>query len=103
VSNPSKAKGTAGETELLRAFELAGFPAMRTAPSQTHDITLVGDHTDPLDVLATRPDRGEWLLTVRLEDFVNLYRDSTRQAHVEVKRHARFAHHAIFTSKFGRL
>ena len=100
VTNKPKAKGTGGETELVGYLQAAGFPASRTSPGMKHDITIVGNRERPLEVLATRPDRGQWLLTMRLEDFNDLYRTSMRQAHVEVKRFKKFAHHSIFESKF---
>jgi hypothetical protein len=100
VSNPSKQKGTHGESELVGYFQAAGFPAIRTSPGMKHDITIVGDREKPLEVLATRPDRGQWLMTMRLEDFNNLYRLSLRQAHVECKRYKKFSHHSIFEDKF---
>jgi len=100
VSNTPKQKGTGGETELTGYLQAAGFPAMRTSPGMKHDVTIVGDQRHPLEVLATRPDRGFWLMTMRLADFSGLYRGNGRQAHIEVKRYARFSLHSTFVSKF---
>lgn len=111
MANPSKKKGTGGETELLRLLADEGLAFVRTPPTTTYDLTneVPGRlELTPLEVLATRPDRGQWLVTMRLEDFAHLLRqsdanyDGVWETHVEVKRYARFALHTIFESKFGR-
>lgn len=112
MSNPSKQKGTGGETELLRLLADRGLTFVRTPASSPHDLTnaLPGRlELQPLEVLATRPDRGGWLVTLRLDDFATLLRGHAGdwdgapwETHVEVKRYARFSLHSIFEGKFGR-
>jgi hypothetical protein len=63
---------------------------------------------DELTLLATRPDRGQWLITMPLHQFAELMygswiRTGSRPAiDIEVKRYRRFSLHAIFEKKFGR-
>lgn len=108
MANPSKAKGTGGETELLRLFAEQGFVFVRTSPTTNFDLRHGAGLDGGLDVLAMRPDHGEWLVTLRQADFAELLRNSeafyemTCPVNVEVKRHARFALHAIWNKKFGR-
>jgi hypothetical protein len=104
MANPSKQKGTAEETAVVTALnEGYGMPAARRTPaSSTYDIIVEGDfRDDPIDVLVTRPDRGERLYTLREKDFISLTIDDERVMHIEVKRYARFALHTIFEKKFG--
>lgn len=105
MANPPKKKGTAGETELLRLLAGYGITVQRRAASARHDLFREGLGA-PVEVLATRPDRGEWLLSIRLDDFAELIREAddtwAPPLHIEVKRFKSFAHHRIFTSKFGR-
>ena len=109
MSNPPKSKGTGGEREVVNMFAAGGIVARRTAPGLNYDLYVSGARLDePFEVLATRPDRGEWLATIRLADLVELLRvyngldDDTYPVKVEVKRYARFSLHTIFTKKFGR-
>jgi hypothetical protein len=108
MSNPPKQKGTGGETELLRLLE-AYMPERtwrKCENGHPWDIETVDDHEDNITghvirILATRPDRGRWLLSMPLE----AWSDGDRfvdPIQVEVKRHARFAHHSIFESKFKK-
>jgi len=99
MANPRKAKGTGGETELVRALELEGL--VRTPPGTLWDLELPG-LTPALNVLATRPDRGQWLLTVDLPTFQHLVGEDACGLRIEVKRYKRFSLHSIFESKFGR-
>jgi hypothetical protein len=119
MANPSKKKGTGGETELLRLLSINGM--VRTPPASPWDLERPGtfddeawadgyDLTDvtimpdpPLNALATRPDNGKWLVTVDLDTFRELVRRSfwTGPIRVEVKRYARFALHGIWVKKFG--
>lgn len=99
MANPPKKKGTAGETELLRVLSLPGL--VRTPPTTSYDLARPG-LAPPIEVLATRPDHGEWLMTMRMEDFLHLLGDDECELHIEVKRYARFALHTIWNSKFGR-
>lgn len=111
MSNPSKQKGTAGETELKRLLDGFGLPFERTPASSTYDLTNANPtrlELLPIEVLATRPDRGRWLVTMDLSDFAALLSLTYAQeyghweTHIEVKRYARFALHNIFEKKFGR-
>jgi hypothetical protein len=104
MANPPRKKGTQFETEVRLAL---GYPNLRrTAPGTKWDLEEVG--SSPVEILATRPDRGKKLVSLRLEDFAALYdsycllsgeRPGLR---IECKRFARFAHHQIFTEKFGQ-
>lgn len=102
MANPSKRKGTGGETELRLILEaLFDRPFRRTAPGTLWDLESPGSVTDPLVcVLATRPDSGRWLVSMTPYDW---QRDPfAAEIRVEVKRYARFSLHAIYESKFGR-
>jgi hypothetical protein len=110
MANPPKAKGTAGETELLH--ELAPYmPGLvRTPPATLWDLEQKGALPSVTELLATRPDRGQWLVTMTLDEFKALWLvvtdavDQSRlpEVRIEVKRYARFALHSIFEKKFGR-
>ena len=107
MSNPSKAKGTGGESELVNLlndyFPRGGW--RRTSPGMAYDIVKPGDTHEPLEVLATRPDRGRWLMTMRLDQFEALLGayefERGTPVHIEVKRYRKFAMHAIYEAKFG--
>lgn len=100
--NKPKRKGTAGETELKGLLEeWTGRKFRRTAPGCKWDLETVEDEhgIEPINILATRPDRGQWLLTMTPGDWqADLYMDPI---HVEVKRYARFALHKTYADKFG--
>jgi len=106
VANPPKAKGTGGETELRRLMHGA-FPYLRrTAPTSAWDLEQLGrDGGIVYRFLATRPDRGQWLVTMSLDDFLELVGDKAVDADddwlFEVKRFKRFAHHTIFEETFA--
>lgn len=110
MANPSKAKGTGGETELLRRLHAHGWHRFRrTPPGRAWDLedpgyTGPGAHNKPLELLVTRPDKGQWLVTLRLDDLLAML-DSGKGAddamRIEVKRYKKFAIHNIFESKFG--
>lgn len=105
MSNPSKKKGTAYETELVRFFESNAFKARRLENGSRHDIEVRSRYDEDdrvVEALATRPDRGRTLVAVRLEDFFDLLDAAGWGANVEAKRYAQFAHHTIFEKKFGR-
>lgn len=113
MTNPPKQKGTSGETELLRLFHNVGgwvFEGTVRAPASAGvDLILPqesGFPSTPLEVLATRPDRGRWLVTMNVFDFIDLFTAADlyveRPLHVEVKRYKRFSLHTIFEGKFGR-
>ena len=105
MANPSKKKGTAGETEVKGILEHYGVFVRRT-PACTEwdlerDAPSDGPYILPIDALATRPDKGEWLVTLRLQDYAELVRDDPAPLRIEVKRYARFALHTIFGKKFA--
>jgi hypothetical protein len=110
VTNPSRKKGTSGEGEVVDLWnDYFGCPIARRNPaSAKFDITVSEKPAlhPPIEVLATRPDRGEWLVTLRHSDFMEVFGDSefyrTTPVHIEVKRYSRFAHHEIFRKKFGK-
>src|SRR5512132_1468888 len=100
MSNRAKKKGTGFEREVMEALEGVGFKPYRTSPGSPWDIVVPGQ--EPFEVLATRPDRGEALVTLPLKDFIELLREYNRHgddygARIECKRFARFAHHTIYT------
>jgi len=103
MSTPAKKKGTAGETELVKAALKAGLFAQRMPPGANYDLFVepptgkVFGTSEPVTALATRPDRGQWLVSIPLPDFLRML-DTV--AKVEVKRYARFSLHAIFEKKF---
>jgi hypothetical protein len=109
MANPSKAKGTGAETELRLELLGRGIVVVRNPAGDPIDLDRPGP--EAFDILATRPDRGEWLLSMGLDDFARLMKtyDATGEEvslpdsglHIEVKRYARFAHHTIFESKFA--
>ena len=107
MANPPKRKGTGYETEVARAFEAAGFEVHRTEPGLNFDIRVLGrgpQRVRSMPMLATRPDRGETLVSLRLPDLLTLLGPAGYGAHVECKRRGgSLWHHSIFAQKFGRL
>lgn len=116
MTNPPKKKGTAGETELrslIVAFIVAAYRYIdagtaeraveRMPASAGYDLRVLGADGHRVEVLATRPDRGQWLVTLRLQDFLDLWNAGQYppDLHIEVKRYARMIWHTIFTGKFG--
>ncbi len=111
MANPSKKKGTGGENEVLKVAEdIWGEGCFaRTSPGMPWDVERKGysgpgNHNTPLELLATRPDHGEWLVTMRLDDALRLAHgdaDFDDDIRIEVKRYARFALHSIWNKKFG--
>lgn len=110
MANPSKKKGTGAETELVNIFAEQDIPLKRTWPGMPYDMYRLDAETNnggAVDLLATRPDRGQWLVTMRLDDFFDLLRQAEFVTvpiplHIESKRYARFALHTIFEKKFGK-
>jgi hypothetical protein len=101
MTNRPKAKGTGGETELVNIAAQLGYVARRTSPGANYDVHLFParfTRLDPVKALATRPDRGQWLVSIPLDDFLRML---DAPAEVEVKRYKRFAHHTIFEAKHG--
>lgn len=99
MANPPKQKGTQGETELLRELANRHVYVKRTSPGMNYDLVRYA-YEPVIQALATRPDYGQWLVTMDLDAFAMLVPvESTLQ--IEVKRYKRFAHHGIYTAKFG--
>lgn len=96
MANPPKQKGTAGETELLG---LLGPRYHRTAPTLPFDLRRAGA-LPVVNALATRPDRGQWLVTIDLPTFMRLS-ENEDEVRVEVKRYKKFSLHGIWNKKFG--
>lgn len=108
MANPPRAKGTSGERELLRLLQEYIPGLVRTPASSVVDLRRPfqqeGGIEVALEVLATRPDKGQWLLTMNVEDFLHLWEHAEipDRLDIEVKRYARFSLHSIFEGKFGR-
>jgi len=111
VSNPSRQKGTSEETRIVRAwnqyFDAGHDVARRNPAAAPFDVTVevgVPIHP-PIQVLATRADRGECLYTLRELDFMHLFGNYEfhvdTPVHIEAKRYKRFSLHSIFREKFG--
>jgi hypothetical protein len=113
VANPSRKKGTSGEVELRddlngpiggeRPFMLVRREAgARTDLRQEAFEGEGGLDITSMAVLATRPDRGRWLITMTLDQFRELMyaswvRTGSRpELEIEVKRRAKIAHHSLF-------
>ncbi len=101
MANPPKQKGTGGEREVKNKAEDYGLEATRTPAGSRYDIDIRGSVGKHINVLATRPDNGTWLATIALSDLFHLLAEHGDSAHIEVKRYKRFAHHGIFSDKFG--
>mgnify|MGYP001610866215 CR=1 FL=1 len=98
MSNPPRQKGTGGEREVLLAIEreMCTGVASRRPPSSPYDIEVPGTSGRTIRALATRPDRGEWLVTVTLKDLVHLAWHSSDRFEIEVKRHKAFSQHTLW-------
>ncbi len=110
MSNPPRQKGTKEETAIVNEWNgllSYGATARRMPASSVYDIHVEG-FEPAIEVLATRADRGERLVTLRFKDFVRLWglaNDDVLDApelHIEAKRYARFAVNTLFASKFGK-
>ena|SRR6185295_1970350 len=108
MANPSKQKGTAAETEIVRMLAARGIVGVRTPPGSNFDVRVGPGMDGGLDCLWTRPDHGQWLVTIRAQDFldfventVNLFELDSAYLNIESKRYTRFSLHAIFEKKFG--
>jgi len=106
MANPPRQKGTGGETELLRLLDIDGL--VRNPSSSLIDLSRPG-WNPALEVLATRPDHGQWLFTMNRRDFQHLVgifdevKDPfVQHLDIEVKRYSRFAMHSIFEQKYSR-
>lgn len=104
VSNPPRKKGTGAETELKSKLVAEGIDVRRTSAGMKYDLVRTGQpNEEPIEILATRPDNGRWLMTIDLDDFmwmVNFLSPET-PLQIEVKRYKRFSLHRIFEEKFG--
>jgi hypothetical protein len=110
MANPSKQKGTGGETELVNLLNArygngeAPAPAERMPNGWTYDVRMWGaDGGVPLELLAGRADRKGWFVTLPLNDFLDLY-DMAQyppDLHFESKRYAHISWHGIWEKKFG--
>ncbi len=102
MANPPRKKGTGYETEIVREAEGFGLTAERQPSGARYDIGIRGGTGRTIDGLATRPDHGQSLVTIKLSDFLHLLASHGDGAHIECKRYKSFAHHTIFESKFGK-
>jgi hypothetical protein len=113
MANPPRQKGTTEETAIVNewnnyfaAFEVEHV-ARRMPAGARYDIEVDGfewGDRSPIEVLSTRSDRGERLVTLRFADFMDLYGIGKEPPvlHIEAKRYARTAIGTIFEKKFGR-
>lgn len=104
MANPPKKKGTGAETELKSKLNAEGIEVHRTSPGMLYDLERPGDKdVEPIEALATRPDKGRWLVSVDLDDFMYMvnFLAPYIPLHIEVKRYKQFAHHRIYEEKFG--
>ena len=102
MSNPSKSKGTRFESDIVKAAQGYGLDATRTHAGSRYDVDIRGGTGRSIEGLATRPDHGQALVTIKLHDFLHLLASHGDGAHVECKRYKAFRHHAIFEEKFGK-
>ena len=100
MSNPPRKKGTGFESFIVKEAEGYGLEATRTSAGARYDVDIRGGTGRSIEGLATRPDRGQPLVTIRLADFFHLLASHGDGAHIEAKRYKAFRHHAIFESKF---
>jgi hypothetical protein len=108
MANPARQKGTGGETELLRLLASLGVEVHRMPAASRWDLDR-GNKPEGHSVLATRPDRGRWLVTMTVEAWADLVKvadryyslddgiaEGTLPLHIEVKRRKTLAHHTLF-------
>ena len=107
-----RTKGTREETAIVNDWNArhhlcyGRHQARRMPASSRYDIYVDAGGPDraTYEVLATRADYGERLVTMRWGDFKELWDLASQHSpnlRIEVKRYARFALHAIFFQKFG--
>jgi hypothetical protein len=112
VSNPPRQKGTKEETAFVNDWNayfgsVGNGQAIRMPAGSRYDIHVSADDDDIVDVLSTKADRTERLVTLRFKDFMRLWGKANQDydfrptLRVESKRYRRFALHGIFFSKFG--
>jgi len=100
MSNPSKAKGTKFETEVVNLGKEYGLDIERKGTGERVDIRVNGSTGRTIQALVTRPDYGLALAAIPLRDLFHLLRSHGDNAQIECKRYARFSHHSIFEEKF---
>lgn len=103
MPNPPRQKGTAGETELLRLLNEKGFKFVRRPAGARTDLRHESPHpfSPTFKVLATRPDRGQWLLTIDAATFCEVFAPDLENIEIEVKRRKKFAHHSLYEDELG--
>ena len=101
MANPPKQKGTTFETWLVNSGKDLAMDISRMPASSKFDIMVRGSTGRTIEALATRPDYGQTLVTIRWADFLHLLVNHGDNAHIEAKRYKKFAHHSIFEEKFG--
>lgn len=103
TSTPSKKKGTQGELEVLRLLQPHIPGLVRNPASALVDLSAPGKGM-PVQILATRPDRGRWLFSMDYEDLAILWDQvdltDPPAIDIEVKRYVRFSTHQLFEQKF---
>jgi Holliday junction resolvase len=99
MANPTKQKGTGGEREFKRLLESYGLDVDRMPASAKFDLRVNGSTGRRILCLATRPDRGKWLVTLTGDDFAHLLAEHGDRAFVEVKRWAAFPHHTLWQNE----
>ena len=115
MSNPSKAKGTKFETQIVNDLNtlfgyqvVGGVFAKRTPASSRYDIESVRPTNPeyyPTDILVAKADYGPVLVTMRWDDFTSLWGIAMGESydgplHIEAKRLAKIGLHSIFQEKF---
>lgn len=100
TSSRSKIKGTGGERELKALLtQLCNRRFRKTGAGEPWDLEAPGtNEEEPIQILATRPDRGRWLLTMTPWDYTKSW--ATTEIRVEVKRWAKFWHHSEYEETF---
>ena len=101
MSNPPKQKGTSGEREVVDRGKGFNLDIYRTPPGAPYDAIVRGSTGRRIKALATRPDYGQWLVSIPIEDFYHLLAEHGDGALIEVKRYKKFAHHTLYEGKFG--
>lgn len=105
MANPPRQKGTSGERELLRLLNEKGFKFVRrSAGARTdlrHEATYKVKNPPTFTVLATRPDRGQWLFTIDLDTFTTVFGPEVENIEIEVKRRKRFSIHQLYEDELG--
>ena len=104
--NKPRRKGTDGETQLMRLLNAYGFEFYRREAGAQRDLRQKGEGK-AIDVLAIRPDRGPWLLTLDVETFAALLSEAEETfgkitVDIEVKRRAVSVLHSIWAKEMEK-